>query len=150
LRSAHDCSDGGVAVTLAESAFDTGGIGLTVDLPRVAVLKSASVAQGFRPASATGPTLQDAGDGASGISDAIATLFGESASRAVVSVLREHRASVLQMAADAGVPAQVIGRTGGPRLTIQIAGQRVIDCTVNEAERIWSTAIERYFAGRAA
>jgi phosphoribosylformylglycinamidine synthase len=150
LRSAHDCSDGGVAVTLAESAFDTGGIGLTVDLPRVAVLKSASVAQGFRPPSATGPTLQDAGDGASGISDAIATLFGESASRAVVSVLREHRASVLQMAADAGVPAQVIGRTGGPRLTIQIAGQRVIDCTVNEAERIWSTAIERYFAGRAA
>jgi phosphoribosylformylglycinamidine synthase II len=150
LRSAHDCSDGGVAVTLAESAFDTGGIGLMVDLPRVAVLKSASVAQGVRPASATGPTLHDAEDGANGISDAIATLFGESASRAVVSVLREHRASFLQIAADAGVPAQVIGRTGGPRLTIQIAGQPVIDCTVNEAERIWSTAIERYFAGRAA
>jgi phosphoribosylformylglycinamidine synthase len=150
LRSAHDCSDGGVAVTLAESAFDTGGIGLMVDLPRVAVLKSASVAQGSRPASATGPALHDAGSEANGISDAIATLFGESASRAVVSVLREHRASFLQMAADAGVPAQVIGRTGGPRLTIQIAGQPGIDCTVNEAERIWSTAIERYFAGRAA
>ena len=27
LQSAHDCSDGGVAVTLAECAFDTGGIG---------------------------------------------------------------------------------------------------------------------------
>ena len=27
LQSAHDCSDGGLAVTLAECAFDTGGIG---------------------------------------------------------------------------------------------------------------------------
>jgi phosphoribosylformylglycinamidine synthase len=32
LRSAHDCSDGGIAVTLAESCFDTGGIGATVQL----------------------------------------------------------------------------------------------------------------------
>ena len=32
LRSAHDCSDGGIAVTLAESCFDTAGIGATVDL----------------------------------------------------------------------------------------------------------------------
>jgi phosphoribosylformylglycinamidine synthase len=32
LRSAHDCSDGGIAVTLAESCFDTGGIGATVEL----------------------------------------------------------------------------------------------------------------------
>src|SRR5687768_9005078 len=31
LRSAHDCSDGGIAVTLAECCFDTGGIGLTAD-----------------------------------------------------------------------------------------------------------------------
>ncbi|MFL6279604.1 MAG: phosphoribosylformylglycinamidine synthase subunit PurL, partial [Vicinamibacterales bacterium] len=35
LRSAHDCSDGGVAVTLAECAFDTGGIGCDVDIPGV-------------------------------------------------------------------------------------------------------------------
>ncbi len=33
LQSAHDCSDGGVATTLAECAFDTGGIGCHVDLP---------------------------------------------------------------------------------------------------------------------
>jgi phosphoribosylformylglycinamidine (FGAM) synthase-like enzyme len=32
LRSAHDCSDGGIAVTLAESTFDTGGIGASVEL----------------------------------------------------------------------------------------------------------------------
>jgi phosphoribosylformylglycinamidine synthase len=33
LRSAHDCSDGGAAVTLAESCFDTNGIGCRVELP---------------------------------------------------------------------------------------------------------------------
>ena len=37
IRSAHDCSDGGLAVTLAECAFDTGGIGAEVSLEGVAV-----------------------------------------------------------------------------------------------------------------
>jgi phosphoribosylformylglycinamidine synthase II len=32
LQSAHDCSDGGISVTLAESCFDSGGLGATVDL----------------------------------------------------------------------------------------------------------------------
>ena len=41
LRSAHDCSDGGLAVTLAECTFDTGGIGVTADLPREASLTAA-------------------------------------------------------------------------------------------------------------
>ena len=33
VRSAHDCSDGGLAIAAAECCFDTGGIGATVDLP---------------------------------------------------------------------------------------------------------------------
>ena len=32
LLSAHDCSEGGLAVTLAECCFDTGGIGLSAEL----------------------------------------------------------------------------------------------------------------------
>ena len=32
VRSAHDCSDGGVAVTVAESCFDTDGVGASVEL----------------------------------------------------------------------------------------------------------------------
>ncbi len=32
LQSAHDCSDGGISVTLAESCFDTGGLGATIEL----------------------------------------------------------------------------------------------------------------------
>ena len=33
LLSAHDCSEGGLAVTLAECCFDTGGIGVVADVP---------------------------------------------------------------------------------------------------------------------
>ena len=118
IRSAHDCSEGGIAVTLAECAFDTGGVGFAVSLPGVAAV--------------------------TGI------LFGESASRAVVSVRPEHRAKLLQMAAELNVPAQLIGQTGGSRLMIRVAGQLVIDCAVAQAEEVWATAIERRFAGRAA
>ena len=35
MRSAHDCSDGGLAVTLAECCFDTGGIGAEVSIDAV-------------------------------------------------------------------------------------------------------------------
>jgi phosphoribosylformylglycinamidine (FGAM) synthase-like enzyme len=131
LRSAHDCSDGGLAVTLAECAFDTGGIGFEIDAPRFAD----GVVPGVDPESPIG---------------VIATLFGESASRAVVSVRTADRATLLQMAADAGVPAQVIGKTGGSRVLIRCAGKLVIDTAVADAERIWSSAIERHFKGRAA
>ena len=123
LLSAHDCSDGGIAVTLAESCFDTGGIGCEVDLP-------SPPAAGFSPAAAA--------------------LFGESASRVVVSVRAEDRATLLQMAAEAGVPGRVIGRTAGERIRIAIEGEPAIDAAVTEAEQVWGTALERWFAGRAA
>ncbi len=125
LRSAHDCSDGGLAVALAECAFETGGIGLEVDIP-------AHV--GHAPNSMR----------------LTATLFGESASRVVVSVQPRSVPAVLTLAAQIGVPAYRIGRTGGARLAVRVAGQDAVDCTVAEAERLWSTAIERHFEGRAA
>jgi phosphoribosylformylglycinamidine synthase len=118
IKSAHDCSDGGVAVTLAECAFDSGGIGLEVDLPA-----------------------------AGGIA---ATLFGESASRAVVSVRPGDRAALQALAGELGVPFHLIGRTGGPRLRMTVGGAAAIDCSIAEAEEIWRSAIERRFAGRAA
>jgi phosphoribosylformylglycinamidine synthase len=125
LRSAHDCSDGGVAVTLAECAFDTGGIGFEVDMP-------AQVGQAPNSLRLT------------------ATLFGESSSRAIVSVRQGDLEAALKLAADLRIPVHRIGKTGGSRLSVRVEGQDAIDCTVAEAERLWSTAIERHFAGRAA
>jgi len=125
IRSAHDCSDGGVAVTLAECCFDTGGVGIEASIDNVKVARDAAV-------------------------NRAAALFGESASRVVVSVAPERVAGVLSGAEAAGVPARVIGRTGGTALRVEVGGEMAIDVSIGEAERVWSTAIERYFAKKVA
>jgi phosphoribosylformylglycinamidine synthase subunit PurL len=123
IESAHDCADGGIAVTLAECAFDSGGIGCTVDVPAA---------------------------GSSGVWSAPGTLFGESAGRVVVSVAPEQRAPLQSLAADHGLPARLIGTTGGSRIEISVGGAAAIDCAVAEAEQLWSSALGKHFAGRAA
>jgi len=84
-----------------------------------------------------------------GMNDA-AALFGESASRVVVSASNETVAHVLERAAAAGVPARVIGRTGGREIRVAVGGRMVVDLAVSDAERAWSEAIGRYFARRVA
>ena len=125
LQSAHDCSDGGIAVTLAECSFDSGGIGFEVDMP------------------AEQPDVP-------GADPLLATLFGESASRVVVSARSEDRAALLRLAGEAGVPAAVIGRTGGERLRISVSGTPAIDGAIAEAEHVWSTSLGARFAARVA
>jgi phosphoribosylformylglycinamidine synthase len=125
IRSAHDCSDGGLSVTLAECCFDTGGAGAEVSIEALNVGRD------------------------SRLNDAVA-LFGESASRVVVSVSPDSVTEILQRAALAGVLARVIGETGGNRLRIAVAGRTIIDVSVDDAERVWSTAIEGVFVRRVA
>jgi phosphoribosylformylglycinamidine synthase subunit PurL len=125
MRSAHDCSDGGIAVTLAECCFGTNGIGAEVSIAGLQVGKTPSA-------------------------NVAAALFGESASRVVVSVVPEDVTQVLERAAAAGVAAAVIGQTGGSHLRIAVGGAIVIDQSVDDAERLWSGAIERYFVKRVA
>jgi len=50
----------------------------------------------------------------------------------------------------AGVPARVIGETGGNRLRIAVAGAVLVDLPIEDAERAWSTAIEQVFARKVA
>jgi phosphoribosylformylglycinamidine synthase len=125
MRSAHDCSDGGLAVTLAECTFDTGAIGAEVSIDAVTVAGNAEL-------------------------NRAAALFGESASRVVISVAQSTAADVLARANAAGVPAEVIGKTGGQEIRIGIAGQVAISVTVADAERSWSNAVEHYFAKQVA
>jgi phosphoribosylformylglycinamidine synthase len=120
VRSAHDVSDGGIAVTLAECCFDTGGLGVTVDVPSCPSLPS------------------------------LFAFFSESASRIVLSVEASKEQDVLARAAAAGVPARRIGTTGGDRLRVTVDGAAAIDVAVSEAEHLWSTAIEQYFKRTAA
>ncbi|MEO7888821.1 MAG: phosphoribosylformylglycinamidine synthase subunit PurL [Vicinamibacterales bacterium] len=124
IESAHDCSEGGLAVTLAECCFETGGIGAEVDV---------------RSASSTG-----------GVDLMAATLFGESATRVVLSVTTDNLERVLDAARRAGVPAERVGRTGGQAIRVRVDGRAVLDVAVADAERRWATAIEAWIAGRAA
>jgi phosphoribosylformylglycinamidine synthase len=117
IRSAHDCAEGGIAITAAEKCFDT-GVGASIDLARV------RAGSGF---------------------DDIATLFGESASRVIVTVRPDQVAVLIENARKAGIPATRIGTAGGDRVRISIDGQTVIDEPLADAELIWSTAIGAYF-----
>ena len=83
------------------------------------------------------------------MSDA-ATLFGESASRVIVSVTAGNLSQLEQLARELSVPMRVIGVTGGERLTIAVADETALDLQVVEAEQMWSSALGRYFARRAA
>jgi phosphoribosylformylglycinamidine synthase len=109
-------------VTLAECCFDS-SLGVDVDVPGVTA--------------------------ATGYVDT-ATLFGESASRAVVSVSPSKAAVLLDAAAAAGVPAARIGRVGGERIRMSVDGRRVVDEPLTEAERLWSGSIASYFELRRA
>ena len=104
LASAHDCSDGGIAVALAECAI-LGGHGFAVTL---------------------------AGDLPPHV-----VLFGESASRVVVSVAPEREGSLRGLAATRGVPFERLGETGGPRAVID----GMVDMTVSELAETWEGAI---------
>jgi len=123
IRSAHDCAEGGIAVTLAECCFDT-KLGVSVDLAAVP------------------DTPSPYGD--------TAALFAESASRVVVSVAPAQVTALLAMSASAGVPARQLGRVGGSRIQIAVKGRPVIDEGAADMERIWATAIESWFEQRRA
>ena len=118
IRSAHDCAEGGLAVTLAESCFDT-GLGVEANVAGVGGVPAA-------------------------FSD-VATAFGESASRVVVTAALDRADELLTRAAAASVPATVIGRVGGNTIRMSIDGRVVIDESLTVAEQIWSSAIGKYF-----
>jgi phosphoribosylformylglycinamidine synthase len=124
IESAHDCSEGGLAVTLAECCFDAGGVGADINVPAAA------------------------SDGE--VDRIAATLFGESATRVLAGVKPEQVDAVLAAAAAAGVPASVIGRTGGSRVRIRVDDRDALDCAVTEAEEVWASSLSTFFDGRAA
>ena len=99
IKSAHDCSDGGLAVAVAESCFSNQVakesfrfLGATVDLSQV---KDSRL-------------------------DAL--LFGETQNRVVISVAATDAGRVAKQAQLLGVPALIIGKVGGSTLTVKTVG----------------------------
>ena len=118
VRSAHDCSEGGLAVALAECCFNTRrGVGARVELKR-------------------GSIREDA------------LLFGESQSRIVVSAPQEGIKELEKLLDKSSIPWEVIGRVGGEALRITLGGEVLIDLTIKELHYLWSTALERLLFSR--
>lgn len=108
VKSAHDCSDGGLAVALAESCFSSYG--------RKAVGAQFEIDSPL---------------------DSITELFAESPSRILLSADPEKVDHLLALASANGVPAKILGTTGGDRLQIAVNGSLAIDAHVEELERRW-------------
>ena len=113
LVSAHDCSDGGLAVTVAESCFSS--------LNR----------------SAFGAEIELKNDGA--ISDA-ALLFGETPSRIVISLAAENLDRVREIVGEC--PFETVGRVGGESLKFSINGEEKINASIADLETVWKHSLE--------
>jgi len=110
VDSAHDCSEGGFAVALAEKAFPK-GVGARVN-----------VASGGLP-----PEF---------------VLFGEDASRILISCDPAKVARIKKVAEKQGVSADVIGETSSEKLEILLDGQLVVSAAVADLSRTYETALE--------
>ncbi|MHB1194505.1 MAG: phosphoribosylformylglycinamidine synthase subunit PurL [Longimicrobiales bacterium] len=113
VRSAHDCSDGGLACALAESALgSTGEAPLGVDV-----------------------TLDDT-------LPPVAVLFGEAQGRAVLSCAPGDADVLLQLAEDHGVPARRIGSVtaAGSGFRIRLA-EASVDADIGEMRQAFFGAI---------
>jgi len=90
VKSAHDCSEGGLAVALAECCFDPDR------------LLGAEI-------------ILNAGD-----THATTMLFNESQSRIIISVATENTEKTISMLRERGVPFHQLGEVGGDELHIRI------------------------------
>ena len=132
VRACHDCSEGGMALALAEMAF-AGGVGVRVNLSAV-------------------PT-----EGTLDRDDTIA--FSESTSRLLIEVAQESRAALER--ALTGVPFAAIGETvAEPTVTllgragqhpapngapVRPSGQPVVQASLESLQRAWQQPLEAYF-----
>ncbi|MGD0614454.1 MAG: phosphoribosylformylglycinamidine synthase subunit PurL [Verrucomicrobiota bacterium] len=137
VKSAHDCSEGGVAVALAEScisqhiARETPRlIGAQVDLTAAAAARgSAAQKEASAAETSAAPRLD-------------ALLFGETQGRILITVTALNAGKVLAQAAILGVPAARIGTVGGSSLQIKTAGG-TLTCDVGELHDLWWNSIAR-------
>jgi phosphoribosylformylglycinamidine synthase II len=113
--AAHDCSDGGLLVALAELCFSSHGKALSgMDLCL----------------SAEAPGLSRAG-----------LLFGETPGRMLVVVAASHRAEAEALCQKHQVPCHPLGIVRGNRFTVTLDGELALDEPVAELEHLWRTAL---------
>src|SRR6266550_1647664 len=125
VKSAHDCSEGGLAVALAECCFNPSGLlGVDVDL-------------GF----SDGCAVASHKDAATAI-----FLFNESQSRIVISVIGDDAEKTMSILRERGVPSQRLGKVGGDELRIAI-NEETFRWPIVDLYDDWFNAIRRAVEG---
>jgi len=109
IDSAHDSSEGGLAVALARCAFQK-DVGCSVDL------SSQALAPEF-------------------------VLFGEDASRIVISCDPENVARIKEVAGKHGISAEVLGETVSGNLEIKVDGRTVISASIADLRDVYENAL---------
>ena len=117
MRSAHDCAEGGLAVTLAECCFDTGGSAPTSTCRTVASHGAARLTSRRSLASRRRASI---------VSVAPARCSTRCWLAPRPRACRHGRS----------------GATGGNRIRIASMAQLAVDVAVADAEQAWTTAIE--------
>lgn len=113
IRSAHDCSDGGIAVALAELCFSS--------LGRDAVGAEIELASNGLPKETV--------------------LFGETPSRIIISFAAVDLDKVKAAVGD--IPFAVIGKVAGANLRISVDQSVAIDSPVAELEGLWKNSLAK-------
>ena len=116
VQSAHDVSDGGLAVCLAEMSLVSKNLGAEISLTTMSKSRLDS------------------------------TLFGEAQSRIVIAVSPKHAEHVKSVALENGVAAIGIGRVSGPMFSIEVDNQPIILSTPETMHHIYETAIPNLMA----
>src|SRR5580704_5564847 len=111
VESAKDCSEGGLAVTLAECGFAR-SIGVQVDLSSEGLISEF-------------------------------VLFGEDASRILVSCDQQNVERIKDIAGKHGLSADSIGVTVQDKLEIRVAGTIAASAPVSELRESWAGALEK-------
>ena len=111
VRSAHDCSEGGLAVAMAEACFNPSGpLGAQIDL------------------------------GAAGEMRLDQLLFNESQSRVVISTVSGNVEKVMELLEERGVPGHLLGIVGGDTLAV-VTGRETLRWSLGDIHDDWFNAI---------
>jgi len=115
IESAHDISDGGFTVALAECCFPL-GIGAKVEVK--------SHKQPIELA-----------------------LFGETATRVVLSAIPEHSPRIKELAVESGLEAYIYGQTQAEKFEISVDGKPAIITSMKELQAHWERTLPSILEG---
>jgi phosphoribosylformylglycinamidine synthase len=114
ISSAHDCSEGGLAIAAAESCFSYGGETFGATLTLESTLRNDTL------------------------------LFGETQSRIVVSFPEERINEIEDLAMAFPVDFSLIGKVGGTHYTINVNGKEIVKQEINILKELWKTSLGNY------